>query len=107
MHWGMRHLGAVWGATRGYAGKGTADRPILVVNPGQPLGIVKPPDGVLVVTYEGVQPTDRAPQPWEAAIVYSCPTPDAQRSRLATNGWSWSFVTSDGSDGNPFDGVEG
>ena len=104
--WGLRYIGACWGATRGYTGKGTIAKPILVVNPGQPIELRGTlPDGVLIVTYEGFTLPGWAPQPWEVAIVHDCADPVAVRAGLAANGWVWGFVTSDGADGNAFDGV--
>ena len=103
--WGLRYIGAVWGATRGYSGKGTIAKPILVINPGQPLELRGTlPDGVLIVTHEGTDTVPAwSPQPWEAVIVHDSADPVATRARLAANGWAWGYVTSDGSDGNPYD----
>ena len=104
--WGSRHIGAMWGAVRGYAGKGSATSPILVVNPGRPLDLhVAPPAGTLVVTSEGVNVRLWKPAPWEVALIHDSINVEADRAALVLAGWQWGFVTSDGRDGNPYDGI--
>jgi len=101
-------IGLMWGAVRGYGGRGTTDRPILAVNPGITMPLLRTvPPGTLVVTHEGTAvPPPGTPQPWEAALVHSHPRPDACRVTLERDGWGWGYCTSDGLDGNPFDEPE-
>lgn len=104
--WGHRHLGALWGAVRGYTGRGSADRPILAINPGitvASLTATAPPAGTLIVTHEAATMPDRRPQRWEVALVHSHPSPAEATDTLDTAGWQWGHVTSDGRDGNPWD----
>lgn len=106
--WTQRHLGALWGAVRGYAGRGSVDRPIMVVNPGvdTPMDDIEPPAGTLIVTHESRDiPEPRRPKRWEVALVHSYPDPYIGGSHLHAQGWEWGHVTSDGADGNPWDEV--
>lgn len=106
--WGSAYIGSVWGAVRGYSGRGTLDDPILCVNPGRWIEqTLDPPAGTLVVTHEGTTypPSLGEPAPWEAVILREQVEPVVTRWHLAKDGWAWGFVTSDGADGNGYDGL--
>lgn len=107
VRFGIGELNLMWCIARGYSGKGSPDKPILVVNPGVPWdskGVPLP--GVLVVAHEDdIFPHGVIPKPWEVAMIHSSSAVQADTGNLAANGWQWGWVTSDGLDGNPWDDV--
>lgn len=103
-NWGARYIGAMWGAVRGYSGRGTPERPILTVNPGTLLALTAPPPaGTLIVEHEGSTFPTATPHPWSVALVWGQADPAATRAALDAAGWQFGYVTSDGADGNPYD----
>jgi hypothetical protein len=101
------YLGLYWNLVRGYSGKGSTEKPIVVVNPGRPLtGYLSVSPGMLVVTHENKNLPDHMyyPKHYEAAIVHSVEGDiDIAEDCLNIYQWNWGYVTNDGKDGNPYD----
>lgn len=107
-NWSLHHLGSLWGAIRAYVKPTPADPMILCVNPGVRHVLPnQPPYGCFVVEHEGAQPPSFVPSPWSVALVHSLPLDAVSgvKELLTLRNWKYGYVTSDGADGNPWDGA--